>query len=194
MAKVSYETITTHESFNLKTLQDAAKEMNESGLLGKKINTVGVTKEKAVKLFLDAIEKLSPEDVKKMPDAPFDLNNAYIDILNAADTDDGGAEDPVVEPKVEEKITKVAEKKTKKVISPKVSGRKLYAESLIEEQKYTRQEAVEMILKKFPEVKKSTVSTMISDWANPKYAPFADKIAVKDEDGILSFRYLATEA
>ena len=77
--------------------------------------------------------------------------------------------------------------------APKKRGRKGAAykplmEELINAAKYTKKEIVEQVCKEFPNVKKSTIMTVITDSKNPKYTRFKGRILVEDKNGILSFK------
>lgn len=70
---------------------------------------------------------------------------------------------------------------------PEVAERKKFIEGLIEKGKFTAKDIVAKTLEKYPEVSKSSISTIVSDSKNPKYTPFA-RTAVQDpESKIMSF-------
>lgn len=146
MAKVAYETITGHESFDYNGFKSAVKELNESGILSQKVNVIG-KKEVAVKRFLDAIEKLSDEDVAKMPDAAFELNNNFIEILEKADDEN------VVEGEGEE-IEEVKDKTQKKPITKKQAKPgviKTILDCIEKDGPITKEKILAKLIKKFPE-------------------------------------------
>jgi len=172
MAKVAYETIVGHEDFDYNDFKQVVKDLNDSGLLEKKVNFVG-KKEVAVKAFLDAVERFSDEDVRKMPDAAFDMNNNFIDILENAEADgeesegeeegeseggDGSAETNSVE--VENKQKKKKEVKNKKAQKEKKPFKKK------DKSKYTRSNA---LVESLPEKEETKTRTQMVNDANQLY-------------------------
>jgi hypothetical protein len=87
------------------------------------------------------------------------------------------------------KATKAAKATTKQGIRKKGERgeRFLYVQSLLESGQHTRKEIVAMFLERYPEAKKTTIGTYLSDAKNPKYNQFSHLIQVA-EDGKLSFK------
>ena len=78
------------------------------------------------------------------------------------------------------------EKKGGFVKSPHAEERNKFIESLIAEGKYTAAEILDKVLVKFPEEKRTSVQTIISDSKNEKYTKFT-KVAKTNDQKILSF-------
>lgn len=70
--------------------------------------------------------------------------------------------------------------------SPHAEERNKMIEELISAGKYTAVQIVEKVMEKYPEEKKSSVQTIISDAKNPKYTKFG-KTAKVNDDKIMSF-------
>lgn len=108
MAKVAYEAITGSEEFDFDKLKAAVKELNESGLISKKVNIVGIKRlnmeAELTKRFLDAIEKIPEEDTQKMPDTVYEMNNTFIDILDGNDGKNGDNPEKIEKKKIEKKV------------------------------------------------------------------------------------------
>ena len=60
-------------------------------------------------------------------------------------------------------------------------------ESMIAANKHTRQQIIDAYLAKYPERKKSTVATYLSDAKNAKYTAFDFLATVSKKTGVLSF-------
>ena len=78
------------------------------------------------------------------------------------------------------------EKKGGFVKSPHAEERNKFIESLIAEGKHTAVEILDKVLAKFPEEKRTSVQTIISDSKNEKYTKFG-KVAKANDQKILSF-------
>lgn len=69
---------------------------------------------------------------------------------------------------------------------PPPSGYKAYLESLISTGSCTQKELVEMVHGSYPDVKETTINTMITDSRNPKYNKLS-KLTTKTADGKIKF-------
>lgn len=89
------------------------------------------------------------------------------------------------------KATEATEKIEKKpvAIKPCKSQKAVeYMMEVIQSQEVTRKALVEMTTAKFPELAKSTITTILSDGKNPKYNRYFPTLLTADENQILKFR------
>ena len=91
---------------DFKELKIVVKELNDSGLIAKKIKLVGLKNEDLIKNFTEVIESLDEE-----VDIPQSIANFYNDLYADEVTEDGDEiedpepEDEVIEDEIEEEVT-----------------------------------------------------------------------------------------
>jgi len=89
------------QEVELKELKAVIKELNESGLMSKKIKLVAISKEELVKALTDAVENLSEE--AKVPQLVADFyNDLYADEMDEGEMDEGDDDEPEEEVNEEE--------------------------------------------------------------------------------------------
>lgn len=86
----------------------------------------------------------------------------------------------------EEKKAKEKSKPKKQSKSSSTQEMMVEVELLLKKGKYTRKEIIEKVSKKIPDLKLTSIGTVVSDAKNPKYNKF-DKLVKQNEKGILSF-------
>ena len=82
-----------------KELKAAVKDLNDSGLLAKKLKVIGVKTEEFKKVFMDAVEALPEEQDKNIPQSSVAVYNALVaeDALGDDDQTEAGKEGTTVD-------------------------------------------------------------------------------------------------
>lgn len=104
------------DSVELKKMVNA---LNETGLLDKKIKTVGVSKDDLATAFTDNIEALEDDDVEKLPDEVIDFYNEHFGDDEDGDGDSDGDSEADADTPPDEDEEEEAPKKSKGKSKPK---------------------------------------------------------------------------
>jgi hypothetical protein len=149
-------------------LKDAAKALNDSGLIKKKIKLVAIKAVDMEKAFVDAVKSIPEEKEDEIPDV-------VVDAYNSIMKEQGETEQVPV--KVEKKEALPEKKKSAETQS---KGEKLsFLESLIAKGKFTKKELVDKYVEKYGG-SLSSPATLLADGKNPKYNRFSHLIVEKD--------------